>query len=298
VTGPGGRLRGWLELGRISNAPTCVSNVLAGCAIGFAAYTPEDVPWLDVTVVVMMIAVILLMYLGGMVLNDVADAPIDATERPERPIPSGRVCRRTAGVVAALLIGGSVGLAFTVSSPVGNWCLALAVAVVLYDLLHKQAPWTVVLMGACRGLVYVAAAVAIHEEADALTVAVPAGMLTLFIVGVTAAARSEHADGATGGSWIARGLVVLPFVPALVLHAPEPAWPIAVGVVLAGWMIRSAVLLRGPNPRRREAVMGWLAGLCLIDAYVLALTGHLLLVVVALVCFIVTMLAHRVILGT
>lgn len=32
-----------------------------------------------------------LLYLAGMALNDWADREVDARERPERPIPSGRV---------------------------------------------------------------------------------------------------------------------------------------------------------------------------------------------------------------
>src|SRR5262245_63491269 len=43
-----------------------------------------------------------LFYSGGMALNDAFDAEIDARERPERPIPSGRVSR---GTVLALGFG-------------------------------------------------------------------------------------------------------------------------------------------------------------------------------------------------
>ena len=36
------------------------------------------------------------LYWAGMALNDWADRELDAVERPERPIPSGRVAPRTA----------------------------------------------------------------------------------------------------------------------------------------------------------------------------------------------------------
>ena len=51
------------------------------------------------------------LYSGGMALNDYADRDLDAVERPERPIPSGRVpARRALGIAAALMAAG-LGLA-------------------------------------------------------------------------------------------------------------------------------------------------------------------------------------------
>ncbi|WP_344946429.1 UbiA family prenyltransferase, partial [Actinomadura miaoliensis] len=51
------------------------------------------------------------LYWAGMALNDYADRRLDAVERPERPIPSGRVRPGTALAVAAGLTGAGVALA-------------------------------------------------------------------------------------------------------------------------------------------------------------------------------------------
>lgn len=93
------------------------------------------------------------LYLGGMALNDYADRHVDATERPERPIPSGRVTPRGAlavgtaltagGVAAAGLAGGRRALAVA---------LPLAACVWTYDLLAKDHPTGPFVMAACRGL--------------------------------------------------------------------------------------------------------------------------------------------------
>uniref|UniRef100_UPI001E65DD69 UbiA family prenyltransferase n=1 Tax=Cellulomonas hominis TaxID=156981 RepID=UPI001E65DD69 len=49
------------------------------------------------------------LYAGGMALNDWADRDLDAVERPERPVPSGRIgAGRALGVAAGL---GAAGLA-------------------------------------------------------------------------------------------------------------------------------------------------------------------------------------------
>jgi len=92
------------------------------------------------------------LYLAGMALNDYADRHLDATERPERPIPSGRVSPRKALALAAGLTGAGVALA------AGAGRGALAVAVPLagvvwgYDMLAKPTAAGPVFMGAARGL--------------------------------------------------------------------------------------------------------------------------------------------------
>ena len=83
----GGQVGAWLELMRAGNAPTVVSNVLAGIAIGLQARLSDaPVPW---GTAALLLSGTVLVYVAGMVLNDAFDARIDARERPRRPIPSG-----------------------------------------------------------------------------------------------------------------------------------------------------------------------------------------------------------------
>lgn len=93
------------------------------------------------------------LYWAGMAANDWADRELDAKERPERPIPSGRVAPGTALGVAAGL--GAAGLAL---AGLAGGRRALAVAVPLagmvwwYDTKLKGTPAGPVGMAACRGL--------------------------------------------------------------------------------------------------------------------------------------------------
>lgn len=92
-------------------------------------------------------------YLGGMALNDYADREIDAVERPQRPIPSGRIEASTALRIAQVLTAGGVALAglaggkrsFLVAS-------ALAAEVWSYDLYAKNSDYGPLSMAACRSL--------------------------------------------------------------------------------------------------------------------------------------------------
>lgn len=94
------------------------------------------------------------LYAGGMALNDYADHELDARERPERPIPSGRISARRALTVAAALTAAGLGL-----SAVGGGRRAFALGIPLaasiwtYDLLAKNNAVTGALtMGSCRAL--------------------------------------------------------------------------------------------------------------------------------------------------
>ena len=76
-----------LVLGRVSNLPTVWANLLAAVALAGTAIGTD----LGVGVGLLLFLAYTLFYVGGMYLNDAFDARIDAKERPERPIPAGRV---------------------------------------------------------------------------------------------------------------------------------------------------------------------------------------------------------------
>ncbi len=93
------------------------------------------------------------LYWAGMAANDWADRELDAVERPERPIPSGRISPRAALGVALGLT--AAGLA-TAAAAGGRRSLAvavpLAVAVWGYDLRLKNTGAGPLGMAACRAL--------------------------------------------------------------------------------------------------------------------------------------------------
>ena len=93
------------------------------------------------------------LYWAGMAANDWADRDLDATERPERPIPSGRISAPAALGVAAGLTAAGLALAGRAG---GARAMAVAVplaaAVWLYDLRLKNTAAGPAGMAACRAL--------------------------------------------------------------------------------------------------------------------------------------------------
>ena len=179
----------WLSMLRISNAPTVVSQVLSGAAVG--CYALPAGTTLPLGALVLVLVGVPLSYLAGMILNDVFDAQIDATERPDRPIPSGRISLFIARFVGVsmLLIGISM---LAVASPATlPWAIVLGVCILAYDVLHTLSAASFVLMASCRGLVPVIAAFAMTGNADWSILTWTAGAAFAFIAAVSIAARNE-----------------------------------------------------------------------------------------------------------
>ncbi len=340
-------LRTWLELTRLSNLPTVWSNTLTGLALGsvgptviaMSADEPESrvhykTYWMSTVegwaAVALLLVGLSLLYAGGMVLNDVVDASRDRDLAPGRPIPSGRVTRRAAGWAAAGTLGGGwlgVALAGWFAAAVapgpgagwwvaGGWGLCLGLCIVLYDLLHAANPAACVLMGLCRGLIYVVGAAVgaglVLGEPWPWEAAVQPQTLLLatglagYVTAVTLLARREHGEAGraqAGERWVPR---VLLFSPLLALLIAVPlnfiGWGVA-GLMLlliaGGWKGAATVQRPGTPPGdKKVAILMMLALLCSLDFVFLLLLDSILLAVTANLLFLVTWLGHRRISGT
>ena len=146
------RLRTLLILGRVSNLPTVWSNCLAAWLLagGSLAARPHS-PISGLVLLLLLCTGCSLLYLAGMVLNDVFDIGFDTVHRPERPIPSGRIRRPTAAFLGSGLLVGGLILLVPLS---GWWALALAGTILVYNAVHKHTPLGVPLMAGCRALIY------------------------------------------------------------------------------------------------------------------------------------------------
>jgi hypothetical protein len=127
------------------------------------------------------------LYWAGMALNDWADRELDAVERPERPIPSGRVRPGEALGLAAGLTAAGVGLAALAGGrPAARTATALAGVVWAYDTVLKEGPAGPVAMAAARGLDVLLGAGSTPRAALA-----PAALMAGHTAGVTLLSRGE-----------------------------------------------------------------------------------------------------------
>lgn len=149
---------GYLRLMRPANIITAIADILAGVAIsGYFLNVTFETVTLDLTLPVVCLCLATIgLYGGGVVFNDVFDATLDSTERPERPIPSGIITKTQAIILGSYLLLVGILAAFSVGRLNGyaGWlAVAIAASALLYDKWGKHhATLGPVNMGLCRGL--------------------------------------------------------------------------------------------------------------------------------------------------
>jgi 4-hydroxybenzoate polyprenyltransferase len=279
-----------LRLGRVSNQPTVWTNVLAGIVLAGGG-SPVAVAGL--------IAGLAGMYTAGMFLNDAFDADFDRLHRPERPIPSGEAT--LTGVFASGFAFLALGLALIVAAALHTGAglaafgsgVALAAVIVVYDWWHKENTFGPLLMGLCRMLTYVTAALAVAGSLNAAVLG--AAIVALcYLIGLTYVAKQETL-GQVRNLWPLAFLAV-PFIYEFPAALRNAASAVAF-VALLVWVVYALSFLR-PGRRAIGVAVGYLiAGICLLDALFVAEQSPLL-AALAGGAFVLTLSLHRVVPGT
>ena len=286
----------YAALTRISNLPTCWTNVLTGCAIGSIAAS-EPVAILPVIILAIIIS---LFYMAGMALNDLVDVKIDKEQRPDRPIASGRISPRAALLFIVMLFATAAILLLIYFRHCIYLALLLAAMIVLYDITHKRSSYSVVFMASCRALIYVISACAVFGAAArelSTDIAIASAILGLYIVFVTLIARSENRQQIDKRRWLSIAIMLL--VPArFALSLPTTVYPCIIALALLIILSRAALLAFTEPPKIKQAVLTWLACICLLDCLFLAVLASPVPAVVAGLCFVAVTLSHRKIGGT
>lgn len=134
------------QLMRLANVFTAIADVLAGYLIVAGAN-------IRFSVLLSLIFSSAAIYAGGCVLNDICDYQIDFIERPERPLPAGKVSIPEAVIIVTVLFVAALITATIAGSAALLTAVILIVLVLSYDLVTKDMVFFGSLnMGACRAL--------------------------------------------------------------------------------------------------------------------------------------------------
>jgi 4-hydroxybenzoate polyprenyltransferase len=255
-------IRGYVQLLRPANVATALADVLAGYALA-GLNNPRALPWLLIATACL--------YGGGVVLNDFFDRDVDRVERPERPIPSGRVSASGAAAVGTVLLAAGAICASMATRAGALIALAIAAAVVFYDVLGKRSAVVApVNMGLCRALNLLLGVAAVPAALDYQW---PVALIPLaYIAGVTALSRGEVHGGrrrtaAFALVFLSAGLAGL----AAVVFRSE--YPVVAGALflLLVWRVFPPFVEAGrvPEPGRiRRAVKRGVLSLMLVNAVI------------------------------
>lgn len=197
----------WFRLARVSALPTALSNILLGYLL---AWKLQNAAW-HLGDLLLLLGGSGAIYLAGMILNDVNDLETDRIERPERPLPSGRIPVDQARQVgyALLLLGVTLPLLGSLllvdPRPTLDRRFALATLLVLLVLLYngklKSTLLGPAIMGGCRttNLLLGASGLGWDMQAESLWLGFApatwwlACCLGLYVLGITWIARDEAA---------------------------------------------------------------------------------------------------------
>lgn len=284
------KLRAWAQLGRVSNLPTVWSNCLVGAALAGAVEMRLD--RLGVAM-----AGGSLLYVAGMILNDWFDRRLDARERPNRPIPAGRISSAAALFVGLLLLAAGIASLAWLGPITAGLAGVLAILILTYNALHSYSVALVLVLGVCRGLV-----LAISASCQAAPsqwnpyFGLIAAALVAYVVALSLFARDEtRVDGAMHSApFVLSGLIPV----ALLAWLPFVWWMLPIAAFAIGWTLAVNHSLRFARISRIEAVMRLLAGICLLDACFLARLQHAPSAIAALGCFALTVAFQRRIAGS
>lgn len=176
--------KAYLDLCRISNLPTIWTNVLCAGLLATGAF----LPWQFLALALAMSC----FYMAGMSLNDICDLKHDQSSRPSRPLPSGRVSVRQASILTGgLFLGGMLLLAVSPHSLGVAAGAVLVVAIVAYDLRHKETPYSVLIMALCRFMVFLTTSLALTGSVTA-AVLLAASVQFAYVMIISIVARREN----------------------------------------------------------------------------------------------------------
>jgi 4-hydroxybenzoate polyprenyltransferase len=288
-------LRTYARLVRLPNLPSALADIFLG-ALVTSALPARWAPF----------ALLLLasgcLYSAGMVWNDFFDLEQDRRERPDRPLPSGRVSPRAAAWLGAGLMGAGLFFALLAGqvkvwrgeadSPLRPFVIALllTLAIFAYDGWLKRTALGPASMGLCRFL-NVLLGLAVSPPVAWVAAGHLALVVGLYVVGLTWFARTEARQSNAAVLAGAAGTMLTSLVLALALPVHQanpgdcsPLFPyllVALGFALA-LPIQQAIA--APTPSKvQAAVKRCLFCLIVLDAILAtALVGTVGMIVLLL----------------
>lgn len=252
----------YLQLMRFPNLFTSIADVLAGYLI----VKGLKIGGLELLALFLSTSFI---YGGGCILNDFRDRKLDALERPQRPIPSGRVSTPEALILSIIFFGIGLITAFWAGKACFFVASLLVLLAVTYDVFTKDKPVLgPVTMGACRGA-NLLLGMSLSSHWSGTVILFPFISFT-YVFALTTLSHFEVEGGLSGKGWVVSGSFLLVLSTVLILI---PAQQLAAdSLIYAGLLViftappLIAGLLRPAPQRVGRAVKFLILGIPLLDA--------------------------------
>jgi 4-hydroxybenzoate polyprenyltransferase len=245
----------------------------------------------------------MLFYVGGMFLNDAFDHQHDAIFAKNRPIPRGAIGARQVYVAGGVQLAAGLLLLVIAAAllrpahvkPTLASGAVLIGLIVLYDAWHKGNPVSPLVMGACRVMVVLSAALAVSGTLNA-PVLWAALALCAHLIGLTYAAKQEHLR--TSSHWWPLLLLIAPVAWGIVAAVFDlRVLPFLALLVGADVLALRRLFRRAPGDVPK-AVALFIAAISFVDALALAIYGYAWLALFCCAGFAATLWLQRWVRGT
>lgn len=231
-------IKPYLQLCRISNLPTVWTNVLAAILLSGAGFA-----WSDFYIVAFSMS---FFYSGGMCLNDIADAEADRLGKPFRPIPFGRIAIKDVWMFTVILFVIAIALLLLTPFIISIYpALLLLLLIIIYDKFHKDHPLSVIVMAACRLMIFVISAIAVTGTVGKV-VLLGALIQFAYVLAISLTARYENnRAGRTGSSIVPIMIACISLIDGIVMAVyVSPVW-LTAGIAGAALTYFSQRYVRG-----------------------------------------------------
>ena len=240
--------RAFLELIRLPAVFSAPADVLGAMAfVLFLGSAPTF------STVFMLASVSLLLYMSGMITNDIFDVEVDRIERPSRPLPSGRISLSSAWRIAVTMQVCALAVASLVSLESGACALAVCLLTYLYNGVTKSTAFGPFAMGLCRGGNFCLGLSILPNFGFGYASWLPCLVIILYVSNITWVSRYEVGPRTQRGVLAARilrlsGLLAFGYLPL----AQIGSWNWVAVVMLLVWL--------NFNPKAQiSSVLSWFA---------------------------------------
>ena len=297
------KARAWVNVLRLSNTPTLISNVMVGFGLGIAAHRLQ---WSDATIVptfsplvplFLVTLALLCAYFAGLVLNDAIDVEFDKKNRPDRPLPSGTISKTQVWIVGFSLLVAALVLSTFTQILALYFMAALLCSVLIYTYLHRFMIPALIFMGLCRGMVYVVAFSAFNVTFQSEPLFVFSLGIAWYTAVLTFIARGESKNN-TAKRWLALLLLPAAYVPAIMYFTQfQFIWIVLSLGLFTIWTVFTIVVFH-LSEKSVHGIHMMLVGFCLLDVVYLCVAAEVPIAIVSGLCAILTIIAQRKVLGT
>jgi len=155
-----------------------INGFIAFISVSLGAFIATESLIFSPDVFVIAIAALLILSAGN-AINDYCDYKIDSINKPNRPIPSGRISRRDAAIFSTTLMSIGIILSFLVNFRAIVIAVLVSVILVAYAIWLKKTPLVGnIIVGIMTGLTFLAGGVAVNRITGTLVPAIFALLYT------------------------------------------------------------------------------------------------------------------------